>query len=73
MTQSNFHTEDPQILGTTVKKLVITVTWCLEFIHPCHSKSEEPMKGINIHNVTLEGAQLQQYIKLRTAFHLQAL
>jgi hypothetical protein len=32
--ESKFHIEDPQILGTTVKNLVM-VTWHLEFVHHC--------------------------------------
>jgi len=29
------HTEDPQILVITVMYLVVQVTWCSGFVHPC--------------------------------------
>jgi hypothetical protein len=32
--RSTFHSEHPQILGTTVQNLVATVTWRLGFVHP---------------------------------------
>jgi hypothetical protein len=31
---SMFHTEDPQILGITIKNLVTMMTWHLTFVHP---------------------------------------
>ena len=34
-TWSKFHTEDPQILGTTVQNLVTTVSWYPGIVHPC--------------------------------------
>jgi hypothetical protein len=33
MSLSKYHTEDPQILGATVKNLVATATWCPRFVH----------------------------------------
>jgi len=35
VTCSKFRTEDTQILGDTVKKLVARATWKLGFGHPC--------------------------------------
>jgi len=35
LTQSKFHTEDPQILGDTVPNLFAMATWRSEFVHPC--------------------------------------
>lgn len=33
---SNFHTEDSQLVSTTVKNVVIIImTWCSGFVHPC--------------------------------------
>lgn len=34
-TWSKFHTEDPQILSTTVQNLVTTVSWYPGIVHPC--------------------------------------
>jgi hypothetical protein len=37
VTSSKFHTEDPQILGTTMKKGVTLTTWQPRSVHPCSS------------------------------------
>jgi len=34
MTVSQFHTEDPLILGTTIQNSAAWVTWCLRFVQP---------------------------------------
>jgi hypothetical protein len=35
MTWSMLHTEDPQILGTTIKYLIAMTTLCPGFVYPC--------------------------------------
>ena len=35
MTKSKFHSEEPQILGTTMQNLVTTVTWHPAIVHAC--------------------------------------
>jgi hypothetical protein len=34
VTRSQYHTEDPQIFGTTVQSLVTLVTWHPRFVRP---------------------------------------
>jgi len=35
---NKFHTKDPQMLGTTIKISVASVTWSMTFLHLCISK-----------------------------------
>jgi hypothetical protein len=35
LTSSKFHTEDPQILGTTKQNLIVQMTWHLQVMQPC--------------------------------------
>jgi hypothetical protein len=34
VTFCKFHTEDPQVLGTTIQNLVTRMTWHSVFVHP---------------------------------------
>jgi hypothetical protein len=46
-TESNFHTEDPQIFGATVKTCVATATLQYGFVHPCVKGMPSATRYIN--------------------------
>lgn len=39
LTWGKFHSEDPQIVGATVKNLFVTASWSPVFMHPCITPS----------------------------------
>lgn len=62
MACSKFHTEDPQILGTTAQNSVAQVTWHAGFVHPWAKKvySSVGFYGpFKLRHVTLEQEQHQ--------------
>lgn len=66
MACSKFHTEDPQILGTTVQNSVAQVTWHAGFVHPWAKKGMEVICSslgfyglFKLRHVTLEQEQHQ--------------
>jgi len=38
VTSCKFHTEGPQLLGTTIQSLVVRATWFPDFVHPCNKQ-----------------------------------
>jgi hypothetical protein len=41
VTRSNCHTEDPQILGNTIRNLIATAAWCPGFVNPCYKQQNK--------------------------------
>jgi hypothetical protein len=56
---SKFHTEDPQILGATVKNSVATATWCAGLMRPSFRQSRPsfPRLNISVSHVAVRGLQ----------------
>ena len=46
-TESNFHTQDPQIFGATVQTWVATATLQYGFVHPCFTGMPSATRYIN--------------------------
>jgi hypothetical protein len=66
VTLNKFHTEDPQILGTTIQNLFAQVSWHTGFVYPCPKMYLQPygvqwlvaceeLKASTLHLVSIEG------------------